>query len=135
MVKCEGGDDDDEVQVCGQTSHFISAGSDEDDSDDSAPVSFEGDSIRTVVDVDGDGCADLVSDAGELLSSRCDGTFDPAVQLAPWAFHMPRAQQAQDYNSSRSNKPSSIAAPDDSDDDGDFGGALPFFNGLEVPQW
>jgi hypothetical protein len=136
IVECKvsGGGDDNEM-LCGQTDHFASGGSGEGDGDVSAPMSIAGDAIATVIDVDGDGCADLVTNAGELLSSRCDGEFAAAVQLGPWALHMPGAQRAQDYNAARSNKPTSIAVPDLGGDDDSFGGALPFFDGLEVPTW
>lgn len=69
------------------------------------------------------------ADAGEYISSRCNGEFEPAaVELGPWAAHLvcggdgsdgAGPNRAQDYNAARSNKPTSIAWNDpDSDDDG-----------------
>jgi hypothetical protein len=102
--------------------------------------------VVCVVDVDGDRCADLVTDAGEYISSRCDGQFEPAaVELRQWQAHLvcgdgvgaPGPSEAQDYNTSRSNKPSSIAwdASDEDDDDDGLPTALPFFDGVELPKW
>jgi nucleoid DNA-binding protein len=106
----------------------------------SAPILAKGD-VVCVADVDGDRCADLVTDAGEYVSSRCNGEFEPAaVELGQWAAHLvcggegSGPTKAQDYNSVRSNKPGSIAWDDASDDDNPLIG-LPFFDGIALPKW
>ena len=81
----------------------------------------------SIVDIDGDRCQDVVfPESRRALLSRCDGTFESElVELGNWSGHLGDddgwVPKAQDYNSSRSNKPSSIQAPNplDPDDDGD----------------
>jgi nucleoid DNA-binding protein len=106
---------------------------DDGDADWRGPFVAAGNPVA-VIDVDGDGCADLVTDAGEYLSSRCDGSFEPvAVELGPWSSHVPvpAGLAAHSKNSSRSNKTEGISDGGDTSS----GPALPFFDGLTLPLW
>ncbi|MBA2663306.1 MAG: hypothetical protein H0U74_13545 [Bradymonadaceae bacterium] len=99
-----------------------------------------------VVDLDGDGCDDLVAD-GRLLSSRCDGDFQLTEDtLARWIDHLDGddgwdegPQRGVGYNSSRSNKCNSIAfdinTDIDAEGDGDTAPGLPFFDGVLMLRW
>ncbi|MGM0556078.1 MAG: hypothetical protein ACQEVA_06850, partial [Myxococcota bacterium] len=103
-------------------------------------VEVKGD-VKCVVDIDGDRCGDLVTSAGEVISSRCDGSFEPApVELGEWAAQMvcgdgaSGPNKAQDYNSSRSNKPNTIKWDEGDDHDGPAV-SFPFYDGLSRPAW
>lgn len=109
-------------------------------------VCIPGDEIITVVDINGDRCQDLVfPESRQVLLSRCDGRFEAElVELPEGAGHLGGddgwVPKAQDYHSSRSNKPNTLRAsrPDyvdlDSDNDGIYDEVmvmLPFLDGLQ----
>ena len=110
------------------------------DAEPRGPLSFSSDDF-TIVDLNHDGCDDLLSPDGEAIISRCDGTFQPhplsvgamAAFITSGDGFEPAGLMPQDYNSSRSNKANGIAFPlDDLEDaeESDLGSPLPSFDGL-----
>lgn len=119
-----------------------------------------GDVVIVAEDLDGDGCADLMTSRGELVSSLCDGRFAPAgLALGGWSAHLAPAtrhnhtarphhgagrtppdgrggygsqRRASCYNAARSNKPS---PPDTREDTEAPGGSLVLYDAVELPRW
>ncbi len=157
LVECRQADGDAKAVTC-RVSHLSPGDGLSDLGGDnwSDASTIAGSRIIMADDLDGDGCADLLTDAGELVSSRCDGQFEAhGVELGGWTTQLAYSNhnttrsnratvapggndgssggtRATDYNSSRSNTTSSIVTPDDTG--GEVGGVF-FFDAVEFPRW
>lgn len=86
-------------------------------------INHPGATIVRALDADRDGCDDLMSDTGQVYSSRCDGRFSEvsvaSAQSGDWLNFIPAPGplQATSHNASRSNRSNGIMAGGGDDDD------------------
>ncbi len=129
--------DDESTALCGKTNHLSMGGGDSQGDLDSIEAALDRETQRvcipddediSIIDLDGDGCQDLVfPESRRALLSRCDGTFEAEMmELGDWS-----AQLRGDSNSSRSNQPTSRLDLDDEETDDEVILVLPFIDGLQ----